>query len=187
MRLIVGLLIGLVVGFGAAGFVYPLWQNGGGTSKADKQPVTNNDAFYICSTKFTKERPLVIKSVNGVAKTLVMDWTGQDNYAVEQIDTVSYVAVARREDNGFDRLVLNRVTGEMSYSNHPSNSSKAFLLDMCEQRIPWSACNSRMPMIRGGKPAECNFVISEFSCPRLKNLGVTNEAQFQCAPAERRF
>lgn len=103
MRVLIGLLVGLIVGAGAALFFYPHWQDSGGTSKADKQPVTATDAFFICSTKFVKDRPLVIKSVNGVAKTLVMEWTGQDNYTIEQIDTVNYVAFARREDNGYDQ------------------------------------------------------------------------------------
>ncbi|MGY3445491.1 hypothetical protein [Bradyrhizobium sp. USDA 4473] len=187
MRVLLGLLIGIMVGASAVILAYPLWQSGGGTSKVDKQPVATTDAFYICSTKFVKDRPLVIKSVNGVAKTLVLDWTGQDDYAIEQIDTVTYVDFARREDNGFDQINLDRVTGELNFANHPSSSSKVFLLDMCEQRIPWSECNKRMPTIKGGKGSECNFVINEYSCPRLKNLGVVNEAQMQCVPTERRF
>jgi hypothetical protein len=189
MRVLVGLAIGLLIGFAAAIFAYPLWEGRGNVAvwKSDREQVSTSEAFYICSTKFVKDRPLVVKSINGVAKSMTMNWTGQDNYSIEKTDDVSYTAYARREDNGFDQIILNRVTGELNFADHPSDSSKSFLADLCAQRMPWSECEKRMPSIKGGRPSECTFVVNQFSCPRLINIGLISEVQFQCVPTERRF
>lgn len=66
MRVLVGLVIGLLLGFGAAFFAYPLWEGRENVAirKSDKEHVSTSEAFYICSTKFVKDRPLVIKSVS---------------------------------------------------------------------------------------------------------------------------
>ena len=190
MRVLVGLVIGLLLGLGAAFFAYPLLEGGGSITiqKSDREQVLTNDAFYICSTKFVKDRPLIIKSVNGVAKTITLSWVDDESvYNVEKTDDLNYIAFARREDGGFYVLTLNRVTGELEFADRPSNSSKALLTDLCAQRVPWSECESRMASIKGGRKNECPFVTSEFSCPRLNNLGLISEVQFQCAPTERRF
>ena len=186
MRVLIGLVLGLLLGFGVAIFAYPLWLSGG-TPKSDKEKLVTSDSFYICATKFVKDRPLVIKSVNGVAKAMKFNWTGQDDYTIEKTDDVTYTAYARREENGFDRIVLNRVTGELNFADRPSDSVKAFLTDLCAQPMPWSECEKRMPSMKGGRPSECTFVVNPFSCPRLDNLGIISEVQFQCVPTERRF
>jgi hypothetical protein len=183
----IGLIVGLPLGFGLAFFAYPLWESQVAIQKSDRAQVPTSEAFYICSTKFVKDRPLVIKSINGVGKTIKMEWTAQDNYTIEKIDDVTYIAYARREENGSDQIVLNRVTGELNFADHPSASVKDLLTDLCSQRIPWSECEKRIPSMKGGRPTECSFVINQFSCPRLNNLGVISEAQFQCVPTERRF
>jgi hypothetical protein len=187
MRVLVGLIVGLLLGFGVAFFAYPLWEGRVAIQKSDRAPVPTSEAFYICSTKFAKDRPLVIKSINGAAKTIKMEWTSQDNYAIEKIDDLTYTAYARREDNGFDLIVLNRVTGELSFADRPSDGARALLTDLCARRMPWSECEKRMPSVKGGRSSECTFVVNEFSCPRLHNLGVISETQFQCVPTERRF
>jgi hypothetical protein len=187
MRVLVGLIVGLLLGFGVAFFAYPLWGGRVAIQKSDRAQVPTSEAFYICSTKFVKDRPLVIKSINGVAKTIKMEWTAQDNYTIEKTDDVTYIACARREENGFEQIVLNRVTGELNFADRPSDSVKAFLTDVCAQRMPWSECEKRMPSMKGGRPSECTFVVNQFSCPRLNNLGVINEARFQCVPTGRRF
>src|SRR5712691_4574189 len=163
MRVLVGLIVGLLLGFGAAFFAYLLWEGRVAIQKSDRAQVPTSEAFYICSTKFVKDRPLVIKSINGVAKTIKMEWTAQDNYTIEKTEDVTYTAYARREENGFDQIVLNRVTGELNFADRPSDSVKAFLTDLCAQRIPWSECEKRMPSMKGGRPSECTFVVNQFS------------------------
>ncbi len=190
MRAFAGLIVGLVLGFGAAFWTYPWWERGGTTpiSKSDKQDMPTSDSFYICSTKFVKDRPLIIKSVNGVAKTVTLDWVQDESvYKIEKTDDLNYTAFARREDGGFYVLALNRVTGELGFADHPSSGAQDLLIDLCANRIPWKECESRMGSIRGGRASECNFVINEHSCPRLNNLGLIREVPFQCTPAERRF
>jgi hypothetical protein len=187
MRALVGLIIGLLLGFGAALFAYPLWEGRFAIQKSDRAEVPTSEAFYICSTQFAKDRTLVIRSINGIAKTIKMEWTGQDNYTIENTDDVAYTAYARREESGFDRIVLNRVTGELNFADHPSDGVKAFLTDLCAERTTWSECEKRMPSLKGGRSSECHFVVSQFSCPRLTNLGVISESQFKCVPTERRF
>lgn len=187
MRVLFGLIIGLLLGFGGAFFAYPIWEGRVVIPKSDRAQVPTSEAFYICSTKFVKDRSLVIKSINGVAKTITLDWTGQDDYTIENTDDVTYTAYARREENGFFQIVLNRVTGELNFANHPSDGAKALLTDLCAQRKPWSECEMRMSSIKGGRSSECHFVVDPYSCPRLNNLGVIGEARFQCVPTERRF
>jgi hypothetical protein len=190
MRVFIGFVIGLLLGLGAAFFVYPLSEGGGSVTmqKSDKEPLPTSDAFYICSAEFTKDIPLIIKSVNGVAKAITLPWVdGSSDYNVEKTDDLNYTAFARREDGGYDILALNRVTGKLDFADHPSNGSKALLTDLCAQRVDWRECESRMPSVKGGRKNECIFVINEFSCPRLKNLGLVLEVHFQCAPTERRF
>uniref|UniRef100_UPI0029168946 hypothetical protein n=1 Tax=Bradyrhizobium sp. SZCCHNR2026 TaxID=3057381 RepID=UPI0029168946 len=102
MRVLVGIILGLLLGFGVAFFAYPLWEGRVTIQKSDRAQVPTSEAFYVCSTKFVKDRPLVIKSANGVAKTIKMEWTAQDNYTIEKTDDFTYTAYARREENGFD-------------------------------------------------------------------------------------
>lgn len=187
MRVLVGFIVALLLGFGAGLFAYPFWEGRVAIQKSDRVQVSTSEAFYICSTKFMKDRPLVIKSINGVAQTIKIEWTAQDNYTIEKTDDVTYTAYARREENGFDQIVLNRVTGELNFADRPSDGVKALLADLCAQRLPWGECEKRIPSIKGGRSSECTFVVSQFSCPRLNNLGLISETQFQCVPTERRF
>jgi hypothetical protein len=189
MRVLIGLIVGTLAGLTAAILGYPLWEGRSSfvLSKSDKVQVATASAFYICSTQFAKDQPLIIKSANAVAQGITLRWVEEENFNIEQTDDLSYTAYARREDGGFYRLTLNRVTGELNFADHPSNSAKAFLADLCAQRTPWDQCESRISSITGGRKSECNFVVGEYSCPRLNNLGLIREAKFQCAPAERRF
>ncbi len=190
MRVFIGLVIGLLLGFGVAIFSYLFWEGRGSFAipKSEKQQVATSDAFYICSTKFVKDRPLIIKSANGVAKSITLNWVNdEDVYNIEQTDDLNYTAYARREDGGFYIMTLNRVTGELNFADRPSNRAKALLTDLCEQRLPWAECQSRMASAKGGRQGECPIVINEYFCPRLNNLGLIGEVQFQCVPADRRF
>jgi len=190
MRVFFGLVIGLLIGFAVAVFGYPLWQarNSVVMPKSDKVNVATSDAFYLCSTQYVKDRPLIIKSASGVAKSITLQWTEYDeSYTIEQTDDLNYSAYARREDGGYYILTLNRVTGELSFANHLSKGAKALLIDMCAQRIPWDQCQSRIASVIGGRKNDCPLVIGEYWCPRLNNLGLISEARFQCVPADRRF
>jgi hypothetical protein len=190
MRVFLGLFIGLLIGFGVAIFGYPLWEarNSVVIPKSDKVKVATSDAFYVCSTKYVKDRPLIIKSANGVAKNIILQWTeDDDSFTIEQTDDLNYTAYARREDGGFYILTLNRVTGDLSFADHPSKSAKDLLTDMCAKRVPWDQCQSRISSVSGGRKSECPIVVGEYWCPRLNNLGLISEVQFQCVPADRRF
>jgi hypothetical protein len=190
MRVFVGLVAGLLLGFGVVVFVLPLWATRGNSvpPKSERESVATSDAFYMCTTKFVRDRPLVIKSFNGVAKTMTMNWAvNGEVFGIEQTDDVSYTAYARREGDGFDKLMLNRVSGEMDFSDHPSTGPKSVLADLCAQRLSWADCPSRMASQTGGRESECSFVVDEHSCPRLNNGGVISEIHFQCVPADRRF
>jgi hypothetical protein len=191
MRVLVGLVIGLLLGFGLAIYAYPRWEQQSGATllKADKTTQPSADSFYLCTTQYLKDpQPLIIKSVNGVARSIKFHWMGdEDLFTIEKTDDLNYAAFVRREDAGFLQIALNRVTGELNLANHPSNRSKLLLKDMCATRIPWSECKSRIIAFPGGRESECPFILNEYFCPRLDNLGLTNESRFQCTPTERRF
>lgn len=190
MRVLIGLLIGLLLGAAGVFFTLPLLENRGNFtfSKSDPLQVTATNSFYVCTTQFVKETPLIIKSINGIAKTITFKWSaGNYVYDIEKTDDITYTAYVRREDGGFNVLALNRVTGALDYADHPANRAKELLNSMCERRITFKECEALIESLPGGRQGECLFVTSDYSCPRLNNLGLISETRLQCTPTDRRF
>jgi hypothetical protein len=195
MRLLIGVMVGLLIGFGLGLFGISYWQSRytSVAEKADRKTAPSERPFenyYVCQSDTVKtSSALIIRGNGDHATQMVFPWkTDGDLFDVDHTTDLHYLAsdtVGRAvAENVAD---LNRVTGDLYIITRLSPGAVQLLASICRKQLPYEDCVPGMERL-GGSSSDCTLATTDFECEKL-TAGNSFRGRYHwvCAASERRF
>jgi hypothetical protein len=192
MKSAIYLTVGLILGFAAALAAAHYWNERASVAvaktdradvQADVKPTVTS--YYLCKwNPGTRESQLQISGDGSGAKTILFPYKGgSDLYRIVEANDLHYFAVEESPaaPEAFASLDIDRLSGEMVFTNRASTAALQLGLDLCENRISLEQCKHRMASL-----SDC--LVLPDACARFRGgNNISMRSRFDCRSVERRF
>lgn len=149
LGVLAGLLIGLLVGFSC----YYYWSR----PRTEKAQVVSSKAL-LCKTNGLEDKPLLLRSVDGVLEEIRFPWfTDSNSFYFQTVNEFRYLASSSDPSNPEQKVTidLSRVSGDMKLTVYMPREARKVLVNVCEKRVPANQCGSELAKVLGANILTC--------------------------------